>query len=55
MAFFLGFSFLTGIEMLYFIIEFIIELVIVLINSCVINVDRISVAKPKEMSTRARY
>lgn len=54
-AFFLGFSFLTGIEMFYFIIEYFLELAIILINSCVIKVDRISVVEQRKMSTRASY
>lgn len=53
-ALFLGFSFLTGVELIYFVIEYFLELLINLIKSH-ISVDRISVPEKKRMSTRAQY
>jgi hypothetical protein len=52
-ALFLGFSFLTGIELVYFVIEFILELFVNLISSHI--PDRVSVPQKKWMSTPARY
>lgn len=49
-ALFLGFSFLTGIEIVYFFIEFILEVFVNLIPSHIIT-DQISVPQRMKMST----
>lgn len=54
-ALFLGFSFLTGVELIYFVIEYLLELIINLIKSHMMRADRISVPEMKRMSTRAQY
>lgn len=55
MALFLGFSFLTGVELIYFVIEYFLELIINLIKSHMMSADQISVPEKKRMSTQAQY